>query len=55
MSQCNTPVAIGMVVSIRKCLWVDEYLANSMTNHIIPPFLNVSEWKSVREFSKGTK
>ena len=53
MGQCNALVAIGMVVFIRNFSWVEEYLACSMTNQIIPPFINVSEWKSVREFSKG--
>ena len=53
MGQCNTIVAIGMVVFKHNSSWVDEYFACGMTNQIIPPFLNVLEWKSGKAFSKG--
>ena len=41
MGQYNALVAIGMVVFKHNSSWVYEYFACSMTNQIIPPFLNV--------------
>ena len=55
MGQCDALVAIGMTVSVNKISWVDSYLASNCTTLDDSFTFNVSVWKGVRAFSKGTK